>query len=82
MRRADAVYAIYLRAASTPPGGEAPEIVTNIVIDEATWDRHLTRLAGGHCDPADPDNAVACGSVTGACGAGQSRSTPRWGSGF
>jgi len=55
-RRADTFFTIFERAASTPPGGKAPEIVTNIVIDEATWDRHLTKLAGADVEPADPDD--------------------------
>ncbi len=62
-RRADAHHEIFLRAASTPPGGSGPQIVTNIVIDEATFDR---RLEGGNPAPADPDDeAYRCGTLDG-----------------
>ncbi len=36
-RRADALSAIFRRAGSVEPGGKAPRLVTNIVIDFATW---------------------------------------------
>ncbi len=55
-RRADALHEIFLRAASTPPGGTGPQIVTNVVIDQATFERRLDRIAGGNPGPADPDD--------------------------
>ena len=53
-RRADAVTAIFTRAASTPPGSKPPEPVVNIVIDHHSWTDLMT-LAGlfpeHHTDP-------------------------------
>ncbi len=65
-RRADAVHEIFLRAASTPPGGAGPQIVTNLVIDEATFERRLDRLEGRDPAPADPhDERYRCDTLDG-----------------
>ncbi len=53
-RRFDAFYAMCLRAASTEPGGKTPEIVTNLVIDDTTYERTLEALITGIRPPADP----------------------------
>ncbi len=52
-RRFDAFYAMCLRAASTEPGGTGPEIVTNVVIDDTTYERTLRALATGVRPEAD-----------------------------
>ena len=44
-RRADALTAIFTRAASTAPGSRAPEPVVNILVDHHTWTDMMT-LAG------------------------------------
>jgi hypothetical protein len=53
-RRADALTAIFTRAASTPPGSKSPEPVVNILVDHHTWSDLMT-LAGlfpeRHTDP-------------------------------
>lgn len=45
-RRADALVAIFRRAASTSPGGREPRPLVNIVVDIATFEAELARLAG------------------------------------
>ena len=42
-RRFDALTAIFLAAASTPPGAQPPEPVVNIVVDQTTFETHLCR---------------------------------------
>jgi hypothetical protein len=42
-RRFDALHAIFLRAASTPAGGRAPETVVNILVDQHTHEILLAR---------------------------------------
>ena len=66
-RRFDALAAIFARAASTPPGGTRPSIVTNVVIDWNTYQRELTRLAGGQPPEPDPvdDTGFRCSSIDG-----------------
>jgi hypothetical protein len=53
-RRADALTAIFTKAASTTPGSKAPEPVVNILIDHHSWSELMT-LAGlfpeHHTDP-------------------------------
>jgi hypothetical protein len=55
-RRADALFAIFMAAASTPPGSRAPEPVVNLVVDLATFEAHLAAGVGSapmtHPDPA------------------------------
>jgi hypothetical protein len=55
-RRADALVAIFMAAASTPPGSRAPEPVVNLVVDLATFEAHLAAGVGSapvnHPDPA------------------------------
>ncbi len=53
-RRFDALFEIFQRAAAAragAPGGS--HITTDIVIDQATFERELRRLAGARCDPVD-----------------------------
>ncbi len=66
-RRFDALAAIFARAASTPPGGTRPSIVTNIVIDWDTYQRELARLAGAQPPEPDPtnDTSFRCSSIDG-----------------
>ncbi|MDH3705783.1 MAG: 13E12 repeat family protein [Acidimicrobiia bacterium] len=53
-RRFDAFFEICRRAATAPPGGKRPEVITNIVIDQATYERQLAELAGMLPAPDDP----------------------------
>lgn len=67
-RRADAVHAVFLAAASAAPGAQPPEPVVNIVIDEATWEAHLARAVGEHGPPLPDPATVAercCETVDG-----------------
>ncbi len=43
-RRFDALYAIFMQAASAAPGTQRPRTVTNIVMDVKTYEHHLARL--------------------------------------
>ncbi len=54
-RRMDALAAIFDKAASTPPSGSGPKFVLNIVMDWATYQRELARLAGIDVPPDDPN---------------------------
>ena len=56
-RRADALAAIFDRAAAADPAVVGPEPVVNIVIDETTWLAHLARTLGD-TDTALPDPAT------------------------
>jgi hypothetical protein len=53
-RRADALFEIFRRAASTPAGGRAPEPLVNIVVDERTFSEACRRAAGQDV-PVDPN---------------------------
>jgi hypothetical protein len=53
-RRADALYAIFVRAASAHPDAKAPEPVVEILIDEDTAETLLARAVGVGVDPIDP----------------------------
>ena len=66
-RRFDALLEIFLRAASTPPGGARPRVVTNIVIDWQTYQNELVRLAGATPAAPDPndDTTFRCSSIDG-----------------
>ncbi len=65
-RRFDALFAIFQKAASTEPGGKAPEIVTNLVIDDATYERTLEALITGTRPDADPgDQSYRCSTIDG-----------------
>jgi Domain of unknown function (DUF222) len=46
-RRADALLALFLRAASTDPAAKDPEPVVNIVIDQAVYETQLAAIATG-----------------------------------
>lgn len=52
-RRADAIHAVFLAAASCPAGSKAPEPVVNIHIDLATFTRRLRAIVTG--EPVDED---------------------------
>ncbi len=65
-RRFDALYAIFQRAAAAEPGGKAPEVVTNLVIDDATYERTLIALTTGTRPDADPDDeSYRCSTLDG-----------------
>jgi hypothetical protein len=55
-RRADALAAIFRRAAAVDPAAKDPEPVVNIIIDQAVYEAELAAMAGGGAglfDPAD-----------------------------
>jgi len=56
-RRADALHAIFQAAVAVPVGAQAPDPVVNIIVDQATFDAHMTAAASGQPvvphDPAD-----------------------------
>ena len=56
-RRADALAAIFDRAAAADPTADGPDPIVNIVIDETTWHAHLARSLGDH-DAELPDPAT------------------------
>ncbi len=66
-RRADALAAIFSRAAATDPAAKDPEPVVNIVIDQAVYEAQLAAMATG--DPAqfDPTDVAhqRCSTTTG-----------------
>lgn len=59
-RRADAIHAIFLAAASRPPGAKAPEPVVNIHIDLASLERYLHAVVTGERPANDPSALDAC----------------------
>ncbi len=56
-RRMDALHEIFMRAASTPPGGVRPQVVVNVVMDFETWQRELVKLTSSDIGPPDPFRA-------------------------
>jgi len=56
-RRADALLAVFRRAASTPADARSPEPLVNIVMTQEAFEAELARLAGGQpsVDPSDVD---------------------------
>lgn len=61
-RRADALAAIFERAATTPPGGEGTAITVDLTIDYELFQRELARLADPTHDarqPGDPTDLWA-----------------------
>ncbi|HSL57205.1 MAG TPA: DUF222 domain-containing protein, partial [Acidimicrobiales bacterium] len=60
-RRADALVAMAHRAATAPPEGRRPEPLVNIVIDQASFETELARLAGA--DTPAPDTIDPTGRV-------------------
>ena len=70
-RRADALAAIFDRAAAADPTADGPDPVVNIVIDETTWHAHLARSLGDH-DAELPDPATVAG------GAAKPSTAPCW----
>ncbi|HSL56474.1 MAG TPA: DUF222 domain-containing protein, partial [Acidimicrobiales bacterium] len=66
-RRADALVAMAHRAATAPPEGRRPEPLVNIVIDQASFESELARLAGATSpapDEIDPTGRV-CRTLSG-----------------
>ena len=65
-RRFDALFAIFQKAAAAEPGGKAPEVVTNLVIDDVTYERILFFLATGVRPEVDPDDeSFRCSTLDG-----------------
>lgn len=56
-RRADALFEIFRRAASSPADGRAPEPLVNIVIDQRTFEDQIRRAAGDDVE-VDPNDRV------------------------
>ena len=54
-RRFDAFFTIIMRGAANPDTA-SPQVVTNIVIDQTTFERHTTKLAGGQPEAPNPDD--------------------------
>ena len=53
-RRADAILAVFLTAASTSPDAQRPEPVVNIVVDQQTFEEHV-RATASRTRPTPPD---------------------------
>lgn len=65
-RRADAVLAIFRRAAATPAEDRSPEPLVNVIIDQRTFEAELARAAGQPTDDAPPTSATrTCRTATG-----------------
>jgi len=66
-RRADALFAIFRRAASTPADGRSPEPLVNIVIDQRTFEEQLRRACGEdvEVDPNEDLDSRRCHSLDG-----------------
>lgn len=66
-RRADAVHAIFMAAASAPVGAQRPEPVVNIVVDLQTFEEHIAALVEDRPPraPAPGDFARRCETDTG-----------------
>ena len=66
-RRADALAAIFERAASVDPAAKDPEPVVNIVIDQAVYEAQLTAMVNGERARFDPDDLAhqRCHTTTG-----------------
>lgn len=67
-RRADALAAIFRRAASSPADGRPPEPLVNVVVDQATFEEQLRRAAGEavESDPNEGLEGRRCETVDGA----------------
>jgi hypothetical protein len=67
-RRADALYAIFVRAASSPVDAASPMPLVNIVVDQRTFEEQLRRAAGEEVevDPNDDLDGRRCHGVGGA----------------
>jgi len=66
-RRADALYAIFVRAGSTPADAQRPAPLVNIVVDQRTFEEQLRRAAGEDIEPDPNDDLTArrCQSLDG-----------------
>jgi len=67
-RRFDALLEIFRRAASSLPHGGGAGVVTNVLIDQATFERALAELAGATpAMPLDPfSSTYRCSTIDGA----------------
>ena len=52
-RRFDALLAIFTAAAASGSVGTSDPLV-NVIVDQTTFEHHLTKVAGGHVEPLDP----------------------------
>jgi len=65
-QRADALSKIFRLAAGAPPGTRQAAVTTNIVIDQATFERVLASLVGAEPEPIDPlDGRFRCSTLDG-----------------
>ncbi len=71
-RRCDALHRIFRQAVGLRLGETTAAIETNIVLDQATWERSLTRLAGADVEPMGGaeaaehlDNGHRCATIDG-----------------
>jgi len=66
-RRADALFAIFVRAASTPADATSPVPLVNVVIDQRTFEEQLRRAAGEDVgvDPNDDLEGRRCHDLDG-----------------
>lgn len=66
-RRADAIHAIFVRAASTPADATSPAPLVNVVIDQRSFEEQLRRAAGEdvRVDPNDDLEGRRCHSFDG-----------------
>lgn len=65
-RRFDALHRIFRQAVAAPPGSRSPGLVMNLVMDHASFERALARLADATPEPRDPfDVTYRCGTLDG-----------------
>jgi hypothetical protein len=66
-RRADALYAIFVRATSTPADARPAEPLVNVVIDQRTFEEQLRRAAGDEVvvDPNEDLESRRCHDLAG-----------------
>ncbi len=53
-RRMDALHSIFMAAATTPPGGKAPELAVDIVVDQATFEAAMAAMVSRHAARRPP----------------------------
>ncbi len=65
-RRFDALFHIFERAASTLPGTQGSQVITNVMIDQTTFEWALATLNHQTPDPLDPtDQRYRCSTIDG-----------------
>ena len=66
-RRFDALYSIFMKAATGETAGSSPTPLVNIMVDLATFEAQLARLSGTDMPPADPSTVMSrrCETVAG-----------------